>query len=388
MAGPSRRLLFVTDDREMAEFCASVAEPFGFIVRRSGTRETMEQALGVFGPDAVLLDPEADEGRVVAAIARIPETGATFMLVGQPEARSVRAARSLAVELGLNVAGLLSVPLLEEGVETALRALGEDGPGYGPAEIAEAVMRGDITAWYQPQVRRTQTGWKIDGAEALARWDHPDHGLVLPVAFIPTAEAEGQIAAITDCVLRTAIEQAGAWRHNGLELRVCAKLTPELVKDPDFPERLHTLLREYEVPPAAMVIQIPEAGLPSVGSGFRAMLARLRLIGFGLALEHFGAGVSSVSDLYQTPFSELKIDAQIVTRLPHDEDAMRLARGMIALGRELGLSVTGEAVETSEALDALHSAGCERAQGYVISRPLPAGDFQALVTDWNARRAS
>ena len=118
------------------------------------------------------------------------------------------------------------------------------------------------------------------------------------------------------------------------------------------------------------------------------MLARLRLIGFGLALEHFGAGVSSVSDLYQTPFSELKIDAQIVTRLPHDEDAMRLARGMIALGRELGLSVTGEAVETSEALDALHSAGCERAQGYVISRPLPAGDFQALVTDWNARRAS
>jgi EAL domain-containing protein (putative c-di-GMP-specific phosphodiesterase class I)/CheY-like chemotaxis protein len=388
MAGPSRRLLFVTDDREMAELCASVAEPFGFIVRRSGTREAMEEALSGFGPDAVLLDPEADEGRALAAIARIPETGAAFMLVGPPEARSVRAARSLAVELGLNVAGLLSLPLLEEGVETALRALGEDGPGYGPADIAEAVMRGEITAWYQPQVRRTDNGWKIDGAEALARWEHPDHGLVLPDAFIPTAEAEGQIAAITDCVLRTAIEQTGAWRASGLELRVCAKLTPELIRDPDFPERLHMLVREYDVPPAALVIQVPESGLPSAGSGFRAMLARLRLTGFGLALEHFGAGVSSISDLYQTPFSELKIDGRIIARLPHDEDALRLARGMIALSREIGLSVTGESVENQEALEVLHSAGCERAQGYVISRPLPARAFQALAADWNTRGAS
>lgn len=384
MDRPARRLLFVSDDRDMVEFCASVAEPFGFVVRRADTRAGLETALDSFGPDAVLLDPETDDGHTLAAFGRILDSGAALMLVGPPEARSVRAARSLAMELGVTVAGLLPVPLVQEGVEVALRVLSDEGPGYGPADIAEAVMRGDITAWYQPQLRRAAQGWVIDGAEAVARWEHPQHGLVLPDAFIPTAEAEGQLAAITDCVLRTALEQLGAWRGRGLEFRVCAKLTPDLIRDPDFPDRLHTLAREYDVPPAALVIQIPESGLPSAGSDFRAMLARLRVIGFSLALEHFGAGVSSISDLYQTPFSELKIDGQIVSRLPEDQDALRLTRAMVAMARELGLEVTGEAVENPDALKALHAAGCDRVQGFAVSRPVPAPDFEALVAGWNA----
>jgi EAL domain-containing protein (putative c-di-GMP-specific phosphodiesterase class I) len=384
MARPTWRLLFVADDRDMVEFCATVAEPFGFIVRRADTRAGLETALESFGPDAVLLDPETDSGQTLASFGRILDSGATLMLVGPPEARSVRAARSLATELGLAVAGLLRVPLVQEGVEIALRALSDDGPGYGPADIAEAIMRGDITAWYQPQLMRAGDGWVIDGAEAVARWEHPQHGLVLPDAFIPTAEAEGQLAAITDCVLRTALEQLGAWRGRGLDFRVCAKLTPDLIRDPDFPDRLHTLAREYDVPPGCLVIQIPESGLPSAGPGFRAMLARLRVIGFGLALEHFGAGISSISDLYQTPFSELKIDGHIVSRLPEDQDALRLTRAIVALARELGLEVTGEAVENPAALQVLHAAGCHRVQGFAVSRPVAAREFEALVADWNA----
>jgi len=384
MARPTRRLLFVAGDRDMVQFCASVAEPFGFIVRRADTRAGMEASLESLAPDAVLLDPETDEGQTLAAFGRILDSGAALMLVGRPETRSVRAARSLATELGLAVAGILPVPLAQEGVEIALRALSDDGPGYGPEDIAEAIMRGDITAWYQPQLRRVGEGWVIDGAEAVARWEHPQHGLVLPDAFIPTAEAEGQLAAITDCVLRTALEQLGVWRSRGLDFRVCAKLTPDLIRDPDFPDRLRTLAREYDVPPGGLVIQIPESGLPSAGAGFRAMLARLRVIGFGLALEHVGAGISSISDLYQTPFSELKIDGHIVSRLPEDQDALRLTRAIVALARELGLEVTGEAVENPAALQVLHAAGCHRVQGFAVSRPVAAREFEALVADWNA----
>ena len=388
MARSARRLLFVSDDRDRVEFCATVAEPFGFIVRRADTRAALESALESFGPDAVLLDPDADDGHTLAAFGAIRDSGAALMLVGPPDARPVRAARSLAVELGLEVVGLLAVPLLVEGVETALRALGDEGPGYGPADIAEAVMRGDITAWYQPQLRRTEAGWVIDGAEAVARWEHPEHGVVLPDAFIPTAEAEGQLAAITDCVLRTALEQLGIWRRKGLDFRVGAKLTPDLIRDADFPDRLRSLAREYDVPPACLVIQIPESGLPSAGPRFRAMLARLRVIGFSLALEHFGSGVSSVSDLYQTPFSELKIDGHIVARLPEDQDAQRLTRAIVALARELGLEVTGEAVENMAVLEALHATGCDRAQGFAVSRPVPAIEFEGLMACWSSGLAS
>lgn len=381
MARAIRRLLFVADDRDMVEFCAAVAEPFGFLVRRADSRDSMEEALEKFGPDAVFLDPDTGGGDVLAGVSRIPDSGATLMLVGFPDSRSIRSARALAMELGITVAGLLARPFVQEGVETALKVLGDDGPSYSAGDIAEAVMRGDITAWYQPQLKRTDHGWEIDGAEALARWEHPEHGLVLPDAFIPKAEAGGQIAAITDCVLRTAMEQLGTWRRSGLDLRICAKLTPELVTDPEFPERLHTLAREYDAPPASLVIQIPEAALPSAEKEFRAMLVKLRFIGFGLALEHFGAGVSSVTDLYQTPFGELKIDSWITSRLPNDEDAMRLARALVALARELGLSSTAEAVESPDALAGLHAAGCDRVQGYVVSRPLPAPEFQTLLAE-------
>ncbi len=382
---PLRRLLFVADDPETVEFCASVAEPFGFVVRRAGDREGLEKALESFGPDAVLFDPDTHEGDVLAAMSRIPATGATLMLVGAPESRSVRSAKALAEELGLAVAGLLARPVIQEGLEIALRALSDEGLIYSPAEIAEAVMRGDITAWYQPQVRRAAGGWRIDGAEALARWQHPDHGLVLPDAFIPTAEAEGQIAAITDCVLRTSLEQLGVWQRAGMDLRVCAKLTPDLVTDPDFPDRLVTLVREYDVRPASLVIQVPETGLQDAAPAFRGMLARLRVLGFGVAMEHFGAGVSSVSELYQTPFSELKLDSRISARLPGDQDAVLFARAVVGLAQPLGLTVTAEAVETAEALAALEEIGCERAQGYAVSRPLPATEFQAMVREWNRR---
>ena len=383
MAGAIRRLLFVANDRDAVDFCAAVAEPFGFIVRRAGSRAAMEEAIGSFGPDAVLLDPETDDGQVLAGVRQVAGSGASLMLVGPPESHPVKVARSLAAELGIPVAGVLATPLVHEGIEAALRALVHEGPEYGPDDIAEAVMRGDITAWYQPQLRRFDKGWRIDGAEALARWVHPQHGVVLPDAFIPTAEAEGQIAAITDCVLRTAMEQVAAWRNAGLDLRACVKLTPDLVTDPDFPDRLHTLLREYDAAPGSLVIQMPEARIASVDAGFRSMLVRLRVLGFGLALEHFGVGTSSLTELYQTPFGELKLDQRVTARLPDDQDARRFVRAILALSRELGLAVTAEAVETREALAALHDFGCDRAQGYAISRPLPAPEFQGLVKRWN-----
>lgn len=376
-----RRLLLVGSDEFATRAVDETALAFGLLVRRVPAGAGIESALEGFGPDAVIFDAASFDGSLTDMLRAVASTGADLLLLGRPDDAGVKAARDLADQEGLNVAGILAKPVAPEGLEAALRAM-EGEQVYTAANIAAAVMRGEITAWYQLQLLRTSAGWRADGAETLARWQHPDHGIVLPDAFVPVAEAEGQIAAITDCVLQSSVQQLGVWHRAGMRLRVGVNLSPSLVTDPDFPERLARLMIEYEVPAGYLVLEIPETGLAESSAGFLAMLARLRIHGFALALEHFGSGTSSLAELYRTPFSELKIDRRLVSLLDEDEDARRLVRGIIALAHELGLETTAEAVETQETLDFLHHAGCDRVQGFVISRPLPATAFQTVVPRW------
>ena len=376
-----RRLLIIGDDDSASRSLAEAADSFGLLIRWGSSSAALADAVQTFSPDAVILDPAACDGEAPQALAAVAGSGAVLLLLGGPDDRSVRTAREQAAAHGVGVAGILSKPLLPEGLQAALRAMSGELV-FSATDIAGAVMRGEITAWYQLQLLRSGAGWRAEGAEALARWQHPEHGTVMPDAFVPVAEAEGQIAAITDCVLQRSVEQLGVWNRAGLLLRVGVNLSPSLVTDPDFPERLARLVMEYDVPARCLVLEISEPGLAQAPPGFLAMLARLRIHGFGLALEHFGSGNSSLADLYRTPFSELKIDRRLVGLLDEDEDARRLVRGIIALAHELGLGTTAEAVETGESLEFLHAAGCDRVQGYAISRPLPATEFQAAVAHW------
>jgi EAL domain-containing protein (putative c-di-GMP-specific phosphodiesterase class I) len=376
-----RRLLIVGSDEFATRGIDGTASAFGMLVRQVPAGGDIAPALEGFGPDAVILDAAAFDSSLHDLLRAVADTGADLLLLGRPDDPAVRTARDLAVTNGLTVAGILAKPIAPEGLEAALRALSGEQV-YTAADIAAAVMRGEITAWYQPQLRRQADGWRADGAETLARWQHPEHGVVLPDAFVPVAEAEGQIAAITDCVLQSSMQQLGVWHRAGMPLRVGVNLSPSLVTDPDFPERLARLVIEYDVAARYLVLEIPESGLAESPPGFLAMLARLRIHGFGLALEHFGSGTSSLADLYRTPFSELKIDRRLVSLLDEDEDARSLVRGIVALAHELGLETTAEAVESQESLDFLHSAGCDRVQGFVISRPLPATAFQTAVPRW------
>jgi EAL domain-containing protein (putative c-di-GMP-specific phosphodiesterase class I)/CheY-like chemotaxis protein len=376
-----RRLLVIGQDDYALEAIEEAAAPFGLLVRRVGSGAPVEAALNGFGPDAVILDTELGDRPGVESLPGIRAAGAALLLLGTPDDYRARAVRERAEALGLELAGMLTKPLVPEGIEAALRALSGEFV-FSASDIAAAVMRGEITAWYQPQLLRSASGWTADGGEALARWQHPEHGVVLPDAFVPVAEAEGQIAAITDCILQSSIEQLGVWHRLGLPLRVGVNLSPSLVTDPEFPLRLARLLREYGVPTRCLVLEIPEPAFAQAPMGFVALLARVRIEGFGLALEHFGRGVSSLSSLYRTPFSELKIDRHLIGLLEEDEDARRLVRGIISLAHELGLTTTAEAVQSRGALDFLYAAGCDRVQGYVVSRPLPATEFQALVGHW------
>lgn len=376
-----RRVLVIANDDFATQALDEAAAALGLVVRQVRQFNGSPAVVEEFEPDAVIMDPAAVDGARDAVLAALDGAGVTLLLLGSPDDPDLQSLRQAAGAAGLKVDGLLARPLAPESLETALRVIvGEIG--FTAEDISAAAMRGELTAWYQLQLQRTADGWRAVGAEALARWQHPDHGVVMPADFVPVAEAEGLIALITDCVLQTAIQQLSIWHRQGMKLRVGVNLSPTLVEDADFPERLARLLHEYDVPPRALVLEIPEPALATVPPDFLGMLARLRVLGFGLALEHFGAGVSSVADLYRTPFSELKISRRLVATLDDDEDARQLVRGIIALAHELGLETSAEAVETEEALQFLHAAGCDRVQGFHISRPLAAAAFQAAAQQW------
>lgn len=376
-----RRVLIVASDEFSIQAMDEAAAAFSLLVRRSASAAGIEPVLREFGPDAVILDPAVIQHAPEECLRAIGRSGASLLLLGSPDAASIGRSRALASSQGLRVAGILAKPVVPETLELALRVMvGE--LGFSAADIGNAVMRGEVVAWYQLQLSRSDSGWRSGGAEALARWQHPEHGVLMPAAFVPVAEAEGQIAAITDCVLQTSVQQLGIWRQHGMPLRISVNLSPALVTDPAFPERLSRLMSEFDVPPRALLLEIPESSLEGAPPGFIAMLSRLRVQGFGLVLDHFGSGASSVAELYRTPFSELKIDRSLVGRLQEDEDAQHLVSGIIALAHELGLSASAEAVENRAVLQFLHQAGCDQVQGFGISRALPARDFQVVASQW------
>ena len=376
-----RRVLIVADDDFAGQALDQAAAAFGLQVRWLSRGDGIQAVLHEFAPDAVIIDPAMVASPADQAVRAVAGNGAALLLLGEPDDAEVQALRQVAAETEIKIDGMLAKPLTPEGLGVALRIMvGE--MGFSAADIAGAVMRGEMTAWYQLQLQRSADGWRAAGAEALARWAHPELGVVMPDAFVPVAEAAGQIVVVTDCVLQTAVQQLSVWHRNGMPFRVSVNITPSLVGDPEFPERLSRLVAEYDVPPGALLLEIPEQSVATASADFRAMLARLRVHGFGLALEHFGAGVSSLADLYRTPFSELKIHRSLVMRLEEDEDAQHLVRGILLLAQALGLETCAEAVETPEALDFLHAEGCTRVQGFHISRPLPAAAFQVAATQW------
>lgn len=377
-----RRVLIVARDELAMQGMDEAAAAFSLLVRYSTSAAPLEPVLHDFGPDAVILDPAVIQDAPEASLRAIGRSGASLLLLlGSPDAASIGRARALASSQGLQVAGVLVKPLVPETLELALRVMvGE--LGFSAADIGNAVMRGEVTPWYQLQLARSDAGWRASGAEALARWHHPEHGVLMPAAFVPVAEAEGQIAAITDCVLQNAVQQLGVWHRHGMPFRVGVNLSPGLVTDLDFPERLLRLVSEFGVPPGALLLEIPECSLEGAPPRFVAMLSRLRVHGFGLVLDNFGSGTSSVAGLYRTPFSELKIARHLVSGLDEDEDARHLVSGIIALAHELGLVASAHAVENQSVLQFLHQAGCDHVQGFGISRALPARDFQVVASQW------
>jgi diguanylate cyclase (GGDEF)-like protein len=242
-------------------------------------------------------------------------------------------------------------------------------------ELSAALREGQFVLHYQPKIA-VETGDTL-GAEALVRWQHPTRGLLYPDAFLNIVEQSGSIGQLTQVVLEMAIGQVAAWRAAGLRISLAVNLSAFDLLDQTLPERIMNLLSEHSVPAEALELEITESVLMSDPARACEVLEVLHGLGIRLSIDDYGTGYSSLAYLRDLPIDELKIDRSFIATLSEDSCGEAIVRSTIKLAHALNLSVLAEGVEDESTLDALRSFGCDSAQGFHFSRPVPASEFAA-----------
>jgi diguanylate cyclase (GGDEF)-like protein len=246
-------------------------------------------------------------------------------------------------------------------------------------EMRNAINEGQIQLYYQPKAD-LRTG-RIMGVEALARWDHPEFGIVGPSEFVPIAEQTGLITPLTSWVLDSAISQVRSWKDAGLELSVAVNLSARSFLDTQLAVELPRLLAKYEVEAELLELEITESMLMTDPTRAEATLTRLSRIGLTLSVDDFGTGYSSLANLKRLPVDVIKIDKSFVMEMAVDASDAAIVRSTIDLAHNLGLRVVAEGVESEDAWRHLEALGCDFAQGYYLSRPLPADAATRMIRE-------
>ena len=245
--------------------------------------------------------------------------------------------------------------------------------------IRHALVQDEIVVHYQPIIDLDQMS--VRGAEGLVRWQHPEHGLIPPGAFVQTVEQTGLIGPLTRHVLERSIAECAAWRKDGREMSVAVNLSVRNLLDHDLPKEIERLLSTYGLPPEALQLEITESMIMSDPERALATVTRLSRLGARLSVDDFGTGYSSLANLRKMPIDELKIDRSFVSPMMHNESDLIIVRSTINLGHDLGLNVIAEGVEDNPTLEELAMLGCDLAQGYHVSKPMPADAFNMWLAD-------
>jgi EAL domain-containing protein (putative c-di-GMP-specific phosphodiesterase class I) len=250
------------------------------------------------------------------------------------------------------------------------------------AELRRAIDENQLVLHYQPKARLSDGG--VGSVEALVRWEHPDRGLVFPDAFIPQAEDTGLMKPLTMYVLNAALRQVKEWQAAGLDLAVSVNLATRNLIDAGFPQDVASALADAGVDASRLELEITESTMLEDPARTKVVLDALHALGIRLSIDDFGTGYSSLAYLRQLPVSEIKIDRSFVMSMHACKDDAVIVRSTVDLGRNLGLEVVAEGVETAEAWAELAALGCELAQGYYLSRPMPADDVVAWIAERRA----
>lgn len=376
------RLLVIDDEPDIGKFIGMVAEELDLEVVVTSNSDEFWNAYRVFDPSIIVLDllmPEVDGVELLRMLAKC-RCQAHIMVASGADTKVLATARLLGVDHGLNMLGTLRKPVRLQNLRTMLRKVFKEEQTISEDDLRQAIEDDQLIVHYQPKADLGSTRlWHITACEALVRWEHPRYGTLMPGEFIPLAESSGIILPLTNCVLRKVMEQLRLWNEDGLVLSVSVNIAPQLLSDLALPDQISGLVKEFDTDPSRLILEITESGAMTDTALTMDILTRFRLKGFGLSIDDFGTGYSSLVQLHRMPFNEMKIDRSFVGEIGVNGEAEKIVRSIVDLGHNLGLSLCAEGIETQEALRFLRSLGCETAQGYLISKPVPPADLAAFV---------
>lgn len=373
------RLLVIDDEPAFGQIVKRVAQGCGFEVAVTETPDAFINAVRMWHPTVILLDlkiPGSDGIQLLRLLAA-DNCPAHVVLSSGADAKVLDSAMLLGRERGLTMGAVLQKPIRVENLRVRLTGLKRLPKLELSADLTRAIAADQLFLEFQPKLDSRSA--RITAVEALVRWHHPSHGIVPPDQFIGLAEEMGLISRLTDWVVTAAAVQTARWRADQLDLEIAVNISARDIEDLNFPDRMEQRCWDEGLDPAYMTLELTETSAMREAVQMMDVLTRLRLKGFKLSIDDFGTGYSSLVQLQKMPFSELKIDKSFVMQMMSNHGCKVIVEIVVDLAHKLGLTAVAEGVEDAAALSRLTELGCDSAQGYHVSRPVPADGIEELL---------
>ncbi|MGN5150546.1 EAL domain-containing response regulator [Aeromonas enteropelogenes] len=303
----------------------------------------------------------------------------------------VAAVLRMSAAYGLQVLGRLEKPSSPQQIRQLIDTWSpgqepqhsEEGYGIDVVELQLALERDQILPWYQPKVSFVTGQWV--GMEALARWQHPEYGMISPARFIPLAENNGLIDQLTEVIISKSLRDGHLWEETGLSLNLSMNLSTTSLIEGDLCHSLINQCQCWSINPELITLEVTESSFVQDLGKSLEVLTRLRMHGFGLSIDDFGTGYSSMQQLALLPFTELKLDRSFVDRCYAAPSRLAIIESSIELARKLGLKSVAEGVEDEQTWRQLAALGCDVCQGFFSARPMPRHELKNWHAAWLER---
>jgi EAL domain-containing protein (putative c-di-GMP-specific phosphodiesterase class I) len=382
---PGNRLLVIDNDPILGRLVKTTAEAVGFEVFFTKNPSVFAETARNWCPTALMLDlgmPGTDGIQLLRGLAE-DRCAAPVILMSSADGKVLEAAMQLGRDRGLMMGGVLETPVRPEMLRRILATL-QPAKTLLSDDLADAIAGHQLFLEYQLKLD-CRLG-RVTGVEALVRWNHPTLGVLHPDQFVPLAEETDLIHSLTDWVVVTAAKQVAAWHMDNPTLEIAVNIAAKNVEDLGLPDRLHKHCRAAGIDCASITLELTETGAMREALQMMDVLTRLRLKGFKLSIDDFGAGFSSLVQLQKLPFSEIKIDRSFVMQMMENKGCRAIVEIVIDLAHKLGLRSVAEGVEDEAALHTLMILGCDLAQGYHLARPVAADRIPAFISEYQLIR--